>query len=370
MTLRRNPALAAAATCTCLLAMAALGWAAAGPWGLLLPLLIAATGLQQPEGHLHHPNRTSAALWQTLPLAVVATVPFLAVALVGGAAHHALPAAMAAVFALSVAIGQAREHLFQWAMGVGGLAASAFVLWVLAVGLTSSAAPQPFAVWRESVDTYGPWIFAGGILSIASLVQLIVLGRWHIHHRNTAPDTIRHVRLGAFLGGLTGMVVGLCDPFPSPAPVWLWICTGMATGAISYLLDAQHNRWLVLMAWSLPKPNATELVRWRVETAIALGDALGALHVEPKGWELAWDWDERRESPAIGVPLRFDLRRHAHHPNGVQDAISEVLQNAYKRFDERYGRSVRPGEDTGVSPIQQLSAHAKMAAMAQVAQTS
>jgi hypothetical protein len=361
-----NAAIAAAATLLCLLLAGLLGWAAVGPWGLLLPVAIATTGLQPSEREKRHPNYTSAVLWQTLPLTGVALVPFLAIGAAGGSIALAFAPAMAAVFALSVAIGRAREQPVQVATWIGSFMLGAFVLWVLTVGFLASVAPAPFTAWHTTVGTYGPWVCAGGVLAMASLGQLISLGDWHIHHQTNVPETQRHVALGAVLGGLTGAVLGLFNPLPSAAPIWLWVLGGSITGATAYLLDAQHNRWTRLMAWSLPKPSTDQLALWRVETAIALGDALDGAGTTPKGWELSWHWPEDRDSPALGAALRFNIHYNGDHRRGLPSSAEQVLGAAYKRFDAAHGRCVRPGEDRGVSPIQHLTAHGKIAALAQV----
>lgn len=366
MTHNPRPALAATFTALCLAALGALGWAAAGPAGLLLPALVAITGFQLPNNRRTHPSRTGLVLWQTLPLTAVGLLPFLICALAGWPVSTALAPAMAAVLALSLPLGKCREHAYPLPLVLVSCAALAMVVWVMAVGLTSSVTPRFFAQWRPFVDAYGPWMFAAGFLSFAGLMPLLTIGERHHTSQMSRQEIVRWLVLGAGYGGVSGLVLGLTDPFPNPAPVVLWTVCGVATGMTVAAVDALRQTWLLAMTWVLPKVPLADLERARIETAIALGDALAAANAQFPDWELVWRRDYDRYYTEYGHPLRFEINRHGGSWGPTPDEANKVLDDAYARLDATFGDHTQTHDDTGVTPIAALSAHAKMAALARV----
>lgn len=363
MTHNPRPALAVAFTALCLAALGALGWAAAGPAGFLLPALVAITGFQIPKDRYRHPSRTGIVLWQTLPLTAVGLLPFVVCLLAGWPVSTALAPAMAAVLALSLPVGKCREHAYPLPLVLVSCAAAAMVLWVMAVGLTSSVTPRFFAQWRPFVDAYGPWMFAAGFLSFAALMPLLTVGERHHTAQTTRQEILRWLALGAGYGGVSGLVLGLTDPFPNPSPIVLWAVCGVTTGIAVVAVDTLRQPWLLAMAWVLPKVPPADLERARVETAIALGDALAAANAEFPDWELVWRRDYDHYDTEYGYPLRLGINRNGGW-GPTPDEAKKVLDDAHARLDATFGDHTQTHEDTGTTPIAALSAHAKMAALA------
>lgn len=366
MTPNHRPALAATFTALCLAALGTLGWAAAGTAGLLLPALVAITGFQIPKDRYRHPSRTGLVLWQTLPLAAVGLLPFVVCLLAGWPVSTALAPAMAAVLALSPPVGKCREHAYPLPLVLVSCAALAMVVWVMAVGLTSSATPRFFAQWRPFVDAYGPWMFAAGFLSFAGLMPLLTVGERHHTFRMSRQEILRWLVLGAGYGGVSGLVLGLTDPFPSPSPVVLWTVCGVATGMAVAAVDALRQPWLLAMTWVLPKVPLAELERARIETAIALGDALAAANAQFPGWELVWRRDYDRYDTEYGHPLRFEINRNGGGWGPTPDEAKKVLEDAHAHLDTTFGAYTQTHDDTGTTRIAALTAHAKMDALARV----